>query len=344
MVEEITITLKECERNHVESLIQKLPPLDIRSITDEVMTEVIMIGREIKDTIARKLIEFRRSSNPYGTLVIRNLPVDRMLPPTPSDGGASPAKFSFLSEYCLLMIMLFFGEPISYEEEKEGLLIQNICPVKGKESKQENTGSNQFFKFHTEDAIHPYKPDHLGLICLRADHEQKAKTLTASILRALPYLPSTAVTLLRKPLYRLYAPSSFIKFGSERYSTVIPILTGSLLSPHMCVHLPTMEGINREAQWALEALQAALCSVAEEFVLLPGDMLIIDNRFAAHARTSFQARYDGNDRWLQRMFTVEDFRRTSFSRGSKQHKCTPLFIEEGLRNEENFNKINAKNE
>ncbi|SEM63485.1 hypothetical protein SAMN05444354_12017 [Stigmatella aurantiaca] len=48
------------------------------------------------------------------------------------------------------------GKP--YSDEKEGVLIQNICPVAGHEAKQENTGST-YLGFHTEDGFHPDKPD-----------------------------------------------------------------------------------------------------------------------------------------------------------------------------------------
>ena len=53
-------------------------------------------------------------------------------------------------------------------------LAQNACvlarrDVPGKEAKQENGGS-VLLEFHTEDGFHPYKPDFLGLLCLRSDH------------------------------------------------------------------------------------------------------------------------------------------------------------------------------
>jgi len=43
-------------------------------------------------------------------------------------------------------------------------------------------------------------------------------------------------------------------------------------------------------------------------VLLSGDLLVLDNRRAAHARTTFRPRYDGSDRWLLRIMTTSDGR------------------------------------
>ena len=37
-----------------------------------------------------------------------------------------------------------------------------------------------------------------------------------------------------------------------------------------------------------------------------GDLLIVDNRRAVHGRSQFTPRYDGFDRWLQRMSVVRD--------------------------------------
>lgn len=222
---------------------------------------------------------------------------------------------------------MFLGDPIAYEEEKEGLLIQNICPVQGQEKKQENTSSN-YLNFHTEDGFHPYKLDYLALIGLRSDQERKAQTLTVSIRNAIHAIPSTAIMLLRQPLYRLHPSSSFKLMNDEMdLSVKIPVLTGHLLEPEMCIHYSSMEAENAEAEWALNTLKKALLQTVVAFTVLPGDLLIIDNRLVAHARTPFRPTYDGKDRWLQRMFTMVDFRRSGFSRSIGRHVCSPLNVE-----------------
>jgi L-asparagine oxygenase len=40
--------------------------------------------------------------------------------------------------------------------------------------------------------------------------------------------------------------------------------------------------------------------------LRAGDLLVIDNAVAVHGRSSFPARFDGTDRWIQRTFVVPD--------------------------------------
>lgn len=46
--------------------------------------------------------------------------------------------------------------------------------------------------------------------------------------------------------------------------------------------------------------------VQVRYFLAAGDVLIVDNKRAMHARTSFEPAYDGNDRWLQRVRAKTD--------------------------------------
>jgi L-asparagine oxygenase len=87
--------------------------------------------------------------------LFRNLPTDGELPDTPIDGKPSRNKKSNASELLLYLFMLHLGEPIGYADEKNGQIIHDICPIKGKEKNLENSGSQVFFTYHTEDAIHP---------------------------------------------------------------------------------------------------------------------------------------------------------------------------------------------
>jgi len=322
------IVLTDEERDTIHGIIDGLPELDLLSMDDDqLFTQIELAQKYVPDRIARMLIDFRRNSNQYGTLLFHNLPVDPTLPPTPGDGRVSRAKTSHVSEYGLLLMMMFLGEPIAYADEKEGMLIQNICPVKGNEEKQENTGS-VYLEFHTEDGFHPYKPDFLGLTCLRSDHDRIAKTISASVRNALHRVPSKAISILRQPFYRIRLSSSFTSNGGPAlYSAPMAVLSGDVLEPELCIDFHAMEAMNVAAHVAMDLLKNALMEVAIDCALLPGDLIIVDNRVAAHARTSFRPRFDGEDRWLQRLFVVHDFRRSRGSRPQGRHVCTPLTVE-----------------
>lgn len=325
------ITLADDEREAFRKAVEGLPPLNIELVDDELLTHVALTRSALPERLLAALIDFRRKSNEHGAILVRNLPVDPDLPATPKEGKPSKDKRTHFSEFSLLALMMCLGEPIAYEDEKEGVIIQDVCPVKGKETKQENTGS-VLLKLHTEDGFHPHKPDYIGLICLRPDHENVAATLVASIRRALSRMPASTLEILRRPLFSIQMSSSFLGNNREAlYSRPIPVLSGDLLEPDMCMDNHAMVTADSSAKEALDSLSAALREVAVGRRLSAGEMLIVDNRGAAHARTGFEPHYDGNDRWLQRLFVVEDFRRSRRSRAPGSHVCASLATE--YRNE-----------
>jgi L-asparagine oxygenase len=318
------LELTEQEHTLLRTALDDLPSINVDAWDDELITEVELRSRYIPEHLAKLLSQFRKHSNDDGMLLLRNLPIDLNLPPTPEGGGISLGKTSSISEYVLLAIMQQLGEPIAYEDEKNGMLIQNICPVRGKEEMQENTGST-YLEFHTEDAFHPYRPDFVGLLCLRPDHERIAATAAASIRRAFAMLPGKTQELLRQPLYHIRLSSSFT--SHTVFSAPLPVLRGDVLEPELSVDFYGMEALTSPAQLALKMLEEALLKVTIAHRLVTGDLMIVDNRVAAHARTAFTPRYDGQDRWLQRLFVVHDFRRSRASRPRGSHICIPLSIE-----------------
>lgn len=67
-----------------------------------------------------------------------------------------------------------------------------------------------------------------------------------------------------------------------------------------------MEPIDRDATYALRKMQSSVKQVFNYVKLKPGDLMIVDNRRAIHARSGYTPRYDGTDRWLQRMYVRRD--------------------------------------
>jgi clavaminate synthase/L-asparagine oxygenase len=71
-----------------------------------------------------------------------------------------------------------------------------------------------------------------------------------------------------------------------------------------------VRALSAEAGDALDALRRVCADPAarHEVRLGPGDLLVIDNARCAHARSPFQARFDGLDRWLHRVYVRRDIR------------------------------------
>ncbi len=320
--DECSFTLTDTERDTLKKRIDDLPDLDLHQMdNDDFFVQIELAKRFLPVRLISELIRFRVNPNNYGTLLIHNLPTDADLPPTPNDGKHSLAKTSSISEYNLLLVLMYLGEPIAYADVKEGEIIHNICPIQGHEEQQKNSGSI-FFDFHTDFTYHPYKADCFGLFCLRSDHDHIVRTFTASIRQALPKLPDTIIPLLQEPYYRSHLPFPLSKTTYvEAYSPLVPILSSNISYPDLCIDFYTMEAIRPDAQLALDLLKAALMDVVVGSVLLPGDLMLVDNRMVAHGRTAFAPRYDGKDRWLQRLCTIQDFQRSKTLRQPGSHIC-----------------------
>ena len=73
-----------------------------------------------------------------------------------------------------------------------------------------------------------------------------------------------------------------------------------------------------------------LKSKLEGPALEPGDLLMVDNRRAVHARTAFRPRYDGQDRWLQRVYAVCEPTKVDWIHSAGTHVCGGLPVLEAV--------------
>jgi L-asparagine oxygenase len=293
----------------------KASPLNEPSL----LTDIEVAACRLPGSLLSRLIEFRTTGNPHGTLLVKGLPVDAPLPPTPVCAQEEPPWHAVAeSTVTQLSIMSALGETISYTDEKAGRLVQDVHPVPGAEARQENTGS-RLLELHTEDGFHPFKPAFLSLYCLRGDQERVAATVTASARGVVDRLPGYAVEELRRPAYGIRFSSSFVGEGAERYAPAAPVLSGPRDDPDLCVDFHATEAADVRGARALELLHEAMRGALVGTVLEPGDMILVDNRVAVHGRTGFTPRYDGRDRWLRRCFAVSDLRpsRGIRARGSR---------------------------
>jgi L-asparagine oxygenase len=257
-------------------------------------------------------------------LLIRNLPLDGSLPPTPASGCLASWSAAPRSTLAQLAVMSVLGSVIAYADEKRGRLVQDICPAAGEEHRQENTGS-VLLELHTEDGFHPFKPEIISLICLRSDHERTAATVTASVRSVLSALPEPTLRVLREPIYRIRFSTSFVGAdGPARYSRPLSVLSGPDDDPDLCVDFHAMEPTRSDGAQAFEALRQAMTAALIGLILEPGDLIVVDNRVAVHGRTGFVPRYDGQDRWLRRCFAVTDLRPSRGLRGADSRICAPL--------------------
>lgn len=262
------------------------------------------LGRPLRDRLRR----FAATGGPHQTLLVRGLLPDLAGPalgPTPDtvvppveDPAAAAAALS------LLAAMSTIGEPVTFSSLHEGRLVQNVLPVPGQERTQTSGGSKTPLTWHVEDAFCEDRCDYVGLLCLRGAPD--AVTMTSTITGLM--LPPMAQLVLRQPRFTVIPDIAHGEQDPTGWARPadrpVPALSGPIGDMRLrvdTVYLAPADPRDRAARTALHFMHSALDAAAVAHNLEPGDLLVLDNRRAAHARTPFVPRYDGRDRWLLRV-------------------------------------------
>lgn len=241
---------------------------------------------------------------------IAGLPQDPQLPLTPYDGLSSASKPTHVSERVLLGLVgfAFDAEPFSYQEQKEGELIQQVVPIKGRELTNSNASSTKF-GWHSDDASIPrnLRAEGIALYALRNEKTATYYAPVDNIVAELNRIDPRHEEVFRQKRFRVRTPESFTVYGGKVIqSEPRPLITEGQSGTEIALALYNVEPADKnddEAQMAILALRLVLeCpSVAESFVLKPGEALIISNLKGLHARDPITG-----DRWLQRCYFRQD--------------------------------------
>ncbi|MFZ2315109.1 MAG: TauD/TfdA family dioxygenase [Gammaproteobacteria bacterium] len=276
-----------------------------------------------------KLLDLKKKGNISGYLLIKSLKTENRIPKTPFQNSSCMARGSYYSEFWLTMIASILGEPFSYESEGDGFMYHNVKPSRGNEDTLSSQSSRILLDFHTETAFHPFLPDFLLLYCLRQDRHREASTIVSSIREAVDELDPEIVNTLRQPLFKTGIDYSFgSNNGTRGNGPVLSILYGDEKDPLITFDPDLMIGLTKKAEEAQKILKSALDAKRKSILLEPGDMLIIDNRRALHGRNSFKAYYDGEDRWLQRLYVTRDLMQAEILFSKRQRIIDYNFFEE----------------
>lgn len=227
------------------------------------------------------------------------------IPPTPAQPIFSAARAVPTAYETLLSTVKEFGHPVSYAQEQDGNLVQNILPVHKTEFRQISTSSKVELELHTETAFHPHKPAYVFLMCLRGD--ENAFTTYANSDDFLSDLDGETIETLQAPLYRTRIDESFRAGGLPDLEIEMPILKRNAAGGFDCTYDRNfMTASSAEGEKALQLLYEAISANLRKISLRSGDILIIHNASTVHGRLPFQPRYDGTDRWVLRCLAVTE--------------------------------------
>ncbi|MFE0251908.1 TauD/TfdA family dioxygenase [Streptomyces sp. NPDC059010] len=300
------LTLEPADTKRLEGLVQVAARLT-GPLEESLQTEAFAaLAQRLPARLREGIESFRDTPPDHGLLVVRGLPVGD-IPTTPSAYGSNVLGETHPSSLLVALVAHPLGGLIGYEDEKSGALVHDVYPVPTDAAKPLNSGST-LFDFHTENVHHPVRPSHLGLLCLRPDHDRRAATMVASVREAEPLLTAADRELLRTDRYRSRFPLSFTRGLAEEERPVTephPVLMdGPADAPGTRVrfNMHNTFGTDDEAQAALERLNRAMHTVHRAVRADRGELLLVDNRIVVHGRSDFTPLYDGQDRWLRRFY------------------------------------------
>ncbi|MBV6286633.1 TauD/TfdA family dioxygenase [Pseudomonas aegrilactucae] len=257
------------------------------------------------------------------SMVIRNCPRDADTPPTPYSGVLSPQSTPIACLVSLSLQSLLGIHPVVYEGENGGRLFRHVIPARTSSSQKSSHGSRLRFSYHVDNPDLPLSservdnlsccPEYLSFVGMRCD--PRINTTLVNLDDVVQALPAATVRELSLPQFEVRRPDSF---ASNRRSTPgLPVLVRGLANEWLCrFDSENTHGMNAGAECALNTLRALLESrrFDEPHLLLPGDFMIFKNQRVLHARDGFEPHNDGADRWLIRLFAVNDLNRVHYAR------------------------------
>ncbi|GEM77670.1 TauD/TfdA family dioxygenase [Vibrio sagamiensis] len=203
--------------------------------------------------------------------------------------------------------------PITYEGENNGYLFRKVTPVKSFEKTKSSFGGKEELGFHvdnnhlslTPEASEEGKskaPDYLSLLCIR--NNEKVPTIISDINQAIKSLTENELNILLDKRYTIDYPDSFKVSGKVEAPVLVKSEEGFYSRFDYAFTTPN----DKDAKKAFDKLNQILTENSQDINLDSGDLIIFRNQKVVHGRKKFNPKYDGFDRFLIRLFGVDELR------------------------------------
>jgi L-asparagine oxygenase len=305
IIRQIELTLKEEEQ--INELLDEICYPDQSVDAAHFLSEAHTFAQELPRRIRREIYEFTLYESSLG-LCVKNNPIRGAMEigPTPDHIPSPDEKLRATREEILHMLYAsLLGEVFAWSSIQNGNIVNEVIPLKENEEKPMSSGSANLFGFHTEDAFHECAGDYFGLMCLR----NPTRTPTLISWFDASDLDENTKIILGEPRFIVGAN---IAHNVSKSIKRLPILFGDFERPYFRINLNSDAGLDAddEAQLALDELTNILNRNAIQLSLEQGDCLYLDNFRAVHGRSSYKPNYDGNDRWLKRLYISSYLRKS----------------------------------
>jgi L-asparagine oxygenase len=309
---------------------QTAPTIQVRQISVVECREILMAGQVVTASPYRNGEEFASQACAAGSLLpadvvscigrlrddegsaallLRGLSAPLTLPQTPLVPYDRLAMDGTRTEGVLAALAACAGQPFAFREWDSGHLVQNRYPVPAHEKIQAASGAAELV-VHTEASFARVSPDFLALLCLRADPDGAAKTTVADIGKTIGDLGASVRECLAQPCYAFETDNYDCIIDGRALTRPVPVLK-EWNGRHFVEFSNSLTAVTADSAKALATLAEALALNAVSVALQPGDLLVLNNRRVVHGRTAFQPRYDGTDRWIQRILLLSELPRGS---------------------------------
>lgn len=283
---------------------------------EEFCRQTNVASNRIPMDIARTLLEFSHHGSETGFLLLDGFSYDDVAN-TPDDNDQKIGEKTILAKIQGIL-MSTIGELVAYEAEGYGRIFQDIIPMKSMEQRQMSLSSGTELEIHSEQAFSKLRPDILSLACIRGD--DAAFTYILPVKSIIKNLSHSEIELLRKPLWTTSVDLSFKLYGQEFIDGDVrgpmPIISGPEEDPNLVFDQDLMTGITEEAHHMIARIVGIYYTHRIRHVLIPGQIMFIDNNRAVHGRSPFSPKYDGTDRFLVRCFATFDYEKSAYARNS----------------------------
>lgn len=336
-----TIALTRDEVVAIQALLARVTA-QYQSVEDpDFLRRASYLAYQLPERICKALCDMRMLEPVPGVCLISGYPIDQAkIGRTPIHWNARPEVSLALEEEVFLMLCgSLLGDVFGFLTEQNGHLVNDILPIAEHEQDQVSSSSNVVLGWHNEDAFHPYRGDYLGLMCMRNPYQGITRYVSIDMIpltrreRELLSEPHFVIRPDNAHLHHLQELENLDEAQQaaiarirqiERDHQKVPVLSGHVQSPYVSLDPYYMDPVeDPEAAEALESLSQKIEAHGQEIVLQPGDILFLDNFKVMHGRKPFQARYDGNDRWLKRINITRDLRK---SRGARSRADSRIVL------------------
>ncbi|CAM6089151.1 unnamed protein product [Calypogeia fissa] len=292
--------------------VSKTWPADLATTTDHAKIEQFVTSthhlarRWLPQELVSRLENFVFDPTERPAMVIRGLPIDKELPPTEKDAHVKK-EGKCVSETWLMGIsrivgqVFIFGFPGSTRPGM-GMLVRDIYSTPEQVDDVSAEGSKELLDFHVDYAqlCAAKFPNVLVFMGVRGDRNKEGKTLLCNHRKLYQMLDPKDIEVLRTETLTW-------DVGMAHFSN--HVIKGSETNPQINLfeeNISAAGGFDKavkgspEARAAYRRVKEIAATLAEGVWLDSGDVLLLNQKKVSHGRSPYHAKYDGNDRWLQR--------------------------------------------